>query len=72
MVAEDATVRAVSAVPTYGMSDGWLQRTPLRAREIGAIPYNMQCRFQVVVRSRGDIAAQTAGQRVDPHHRRRT
>jgi len=34
IVAEDATARAVSAVPTYGVPDGWLQRTALCARKI--------------------------------------
>jgi len=36
IVAEDATVRAVSAVLTYGVSDEWLQRTALRALKIVA------------------------------------
>jgi hypothetical protein len=37
IVAEDATVRAVSAVLTYGVSDEWLQRTALCAGKIAAI-----------------------------------
>ena len=30
IVAEDASARAVSAVPTYGVSDGWLQLTEMK------------------------------------------
>jgi hypothetical protein len=37
IVAEDATVRAVSAVLTYGVSDERLQRTALGADKIAAI-----------------------------------
>jgi hypothetical protein len=37
IVAEDATVRAVSAVLTYGVSDERLQRTALCADKIAAI-----------------------------------
>ena len=37
IVADQALGRAVSAVPTYGLSDGWLQPTPLRGPEIGGI-----------------------------------
>ena len=35
IVAEDAIAGAVSAVPTYGVSDGWLQLTASRARSFG-------------------------------------
>jgi hypothetical protein len=34
IVAEDALVKAVSDVPTYGVSDGWLQLTASRARSL--------------------------------------
>jgi hypothetical protein len=37
IVAEDGLGRAVSAVPTYGLPDGWLQRTALCADKIVAI-----------------------------------
>ena len=35
IVAEDALGRAVSVVPTYGVSDGWLQLTAFGARDRG-------------------------------------
>jgi hypothetical protein len=34
---DPALVMGVPAVPTYGVSDGWLQRTALCAHKIGAI-----------------------------------
>ena len=37
IVAEDALNRAVSAVPTYDVSDGWFQLTPLRGPKIVGI-----------------------------------
>jgi hypothetical protein len=37
IVADEASGRAVSAVPTYGLSDGWLQRTALCADKSAAI-----------------------------------
>jgi hypothetical protein len=42
IVADQALGRAVSAVPTYGLSDEWLQPTPLRGRKIvGVLAYRL-------------------------------